>query len=335
MNVKSVLQLTRTHTAPLEIVPTVLGAALAVGEIWSIEVAMWGVLGLLYHLAGYGQNSYADWEGGYDKNDPYKQHHPLNTGVLSPKTAEILVTALFILSLAYGSILAYPSIPGGALLVTAAISGVIYNYLGKRSVFKFVFIAIAHTCIFAMPYVSLGGEISSRVFLTGCLFVFLWVVFQISISGEIKDLISKDEKNLLRDIFGHGARTYNGENDIVVIFGAGIQIYALLVKGTTLALGLFIMRMIGTQGYIYPISLFLFSVGAVAATVSLLTSGNYERQTRIRNMAFVELFTMSVFIVAFWGLIGTVAVVTLMVGSLIWVLTFNRLEWGTWLSPEV
>lgn len=195
---RSYLRLTRAHTVPLEAVPTLMGAALAAGTVWSIDVALWCVAGILYHLAGYGHNSVSDWKRGYDKNDPYKQHHPLNRGTISPDVAKSLVGWLLVITVIYAAALAYPDPQALSALALGVIFGVLYNTHGKVTELKFIYISIAHTSMFVAPYLALGGDPSWSPFMFGLIFVFLWVVFQISVSGELKD-ITQDESNLLKE----------------------------------------------------------------------------------------------------------------------------------------
>lgn len=331
---KEYLQLTRAHTIPLEAVPAAIGASLAVGEFWSTSVLLWIIAGALYHLTGYGQNSYSDWKSGFDREDRHKQHHPLNSGAISPKRAKWTVYSLFALTAIYVAYLVYPSPLGYAVMATGVISGVIYNYLGKRTVFKFVFISLAHTSMFVLPYISLGGEIRDLLFLSGLMYVFTWVMFQISVSGEIKDITEFDEKNFLRDGFHRGARATDVGDRYIVLFGPGAQIYSLFLKTLNMSTSLLILAVLWPS-YISTLVVVPLMFFIVAFTISMLSPGNYDRETRVRLMSIIEGGTLFVFVASYEAIIGLGAVVTLIFGSVLVVVTLNLVEWQTFVAPEV
>lgn len=346
--VKEYLRLTRAHTAPLETVPAILGALLATGGQVSIPVVLWGVYGLLYHLAGYGMNSLVDWEKGYDKNDPHKQHHPLNRGTLSPREARLLVGGLLLTGVVLGVGLAWSEPLALAFIALGAVTGVMYNVVGKVTQYKFIFISIAHTTVFIVPYLAMGGNIFDIGFRLAVLYVFLWVVFQISVSGEIKDILELDEENFLRDNLGVHIRKERfpppGEPfDDTLTFSKSTYMYSWIIKLTTLILGAYIFMVLsgGPMTRFTPVSILWFTVwgvmmiATVTFTLFLLDDGLYKRTMRINMMARVELLTMFIFIAALYPVIGLEAVVTLIAGSVLWVLEFNRIEWGTWLAPDV
>lgn len=319
------LRLTRAHTVPLEAVPAIVGAALATGTVWSLDVALWGAFGALYHLTGYGMNSYSDWKNGYDKEDEWKQHHPLNSGGISPEAAKLTVVSLLALTFAYIPLALNPSPGAVGVLVLGLASGVVYNELGKRIEGKFLFIAIAHTSVFVAPYLSLGGDID-RMFLFGAAYVFIWVTYQISVSGEVKD-ITTDEANFLKEL---GARTIDG----AVIFPDVCLIYGYILKSLNiiLAIGLILL---GDQNMW---SLFVVAIlGALSLWLNeeLLKTDIYCRMTRIENMSTIEMFTLVIFCISYTSTLGAQAVGAIILGSGVWVILGNRYIWGTWVAPRV
>jgi len=331
MGYKAYLKLTRAHTAPLEAVPVALGAVLAIGSLADPRVAMWTFFGVLYHLSGYGMNSLADWVGGYDKNDENKQHHPLNTGELTKRQAYISVKTLLVATVVYGVWMASDSLLAVVVLFIGASCGVLYNYTGKRTVFKPVPITIAHTTVFIIPYLSLGGEIVSPAFLFSVIFVFMWVFFQIAVSGEVKDLTQMDESNLLR---------HSGMVDIlddIVIISQHLRDLAYLSK---IVMGLVVSVVFVEVGGRGNVAIFAgvlitaLTLVLVSLSSCLLKSGTFNRGDRVNCMAKIELATIALFSVGFIPLIGAgyLLVVSL---TLLWVATFNYLEWGTVIKPDV
>lgn len=319
------LRLTRAHTVPLEAVPAVIGAGLAHGTVWSTEVALWGVFGVLYHLAGYGMNSYTDWKNGYDKEDKWKQHHPLNSGGLSPQMAKSVVYSLLGLTVAYGLFLVYPSLAGMFALGTAVVAGVAYNELGKETRWKFLLISYAHTSVFVVPYLSISQRLTPA-FLLGSLYVFVWVAYQISVSGEVKDMTS-DEANFLKEM---GAKMI----DVVAYFPARCVIYGYALKTFNILVAIVIVLYLGAD----TLSLFVISIIGVLTlwlNTELLRSDIYDRHARIENMSMIEMFTLVIFCLSYVNVLGKVAVWSVIGAACIWVLAGNRVVWGTWVAPKV
>lgn len=346
MEIRPYLQLTRAHTAPLETVPALVGAALAKGTLWDIEVALWGIFGVLYHLTGYGMNSYLDWKKGYDKEDSHKQHHPLNSGALSPSQGKIAVQILFLVTFVYAVVMTNPSILGYIILVSGVLAGVAYNIYGKTTIYKFLPISWAHTTVFIVPYVASGGSITSVPFLLGVLYVFLWVVFQISVSGEIKDIMEFQEANFLREILDVRVHTHANTEGGLVDFGTFSQTYTIGVKGLNLlaiapvylmlaGVPLFSWEGVGLMAIGAILLLMGLSMMVVGQVVFLIQSGDYIRGYRVRSMAVIELLTLAIFSVAYAPAMGLPAVVTLIGGSILWVIAGNKIEWGTILAPDV
>jgi len=342
--VRTYLQLTRAHTAPLETVPAILGALLATGGQITFAVVGWAIFGLLYHLAGYGMNSVVDWQKGYDKLDRKKSHHPLNRGALTLNRAYLFVGGLFVLLLALGVGLAWGEYLALAIMALGAIMGVTYNLAGKITTLKFIPISIAHTTVFIIPYVALGGDIFRYDFRLVTLYIFLWVVFQISVSGEIKDVQQRDESNFLRDTLGirMEKRLNHLPDEDYIFFSSRAVNYSLALKFSTLMIGAIIYLFISgdiirfTEENILWLAVWgLMMIPTAAFTVMLVRSGIYYRSWRINMMARIELLTMFILIASLTPAIGLGAVVTLIVVSLVWVLALNRIEWGTWLAPDV
>lgn len=335
-SIKSLLRLTRAHTAPLEIIPAVVGATLAIGEFWSIDVLIWGVFGLAYHLTGYGQNSLVDYKNGYDKDDPNKSHHPLNTGELSVSTASHAVTLLIIYTIIYLIAAIFLTASSFyAVLIALAVSilmvyaGMEYNYEGKTTILKPVPISIAHTCVFVLPYVTMAEPILTSELIGGTLVVSLWVFFQIGISGEIKDLEQEDETNILRETFG----LYVEDGLILSKSKHGDMNFlasCYVIRGLMYIFWAFLL---------YPDVKYL-AFGVVAlyiidfATTTSLAWQSYNRENKLRLMAGIEIMSLSLLSLSAYP-VNIYAAPALILGALLWVFVLNYIEWGTILAPDV
>lgn len=323
--VRKWLQLTRAHTAPLESVPAWIGAAMATGDIWSVTSLLWASFGLMYHLTGYGYNSYSDWRNGHDKGDKYKRHHPLNTGELSPGGARNAIIIMAVITA-----LIPPVLSGFDPKVIMAegvmvMFGSLYNEMGKETPFKFIYISIAHSFVFIIPYLSVVGRVDT-IGAIMMAYVFLWVAFQISVSGEVKDF-TQPEQNFLK-LLGSGISAGG------VYFSDRARRYTFALKGLQVIIGTIGVYML-SESVSYSAAYFLLSgLYGIGPAHDLVSSGPFNRYSRIRYMSIVEAFSLLGFILIAAPLIGWDAVV-LFIGSMIWLVTMNYIEWGTLLSPKV
>ena len=327
------LQLTRAHTVPLEAIPAGVGAALAVGGVLNWSVLAWILAGMMYHLAGYGMNSVTDWEGGYDKNDPHKQHHPLNTGELTLEKAKLTIKVLFAVTAVYVAVISASEPIAWVVCATGVGFGVAYNKVGKRTVFKPVLISIAHTSLFVAAYVSSGG--SSQILLASTtIFVFVWVMFQIAISGEIKDLLVMDEYNLLRE--GALLRIIEIGDDKDVKPSNTMRFLVMALTMTKVFLATLIFMALGGGLYSEGAAI-LVAVSAITTIYSmkLIEPGPYNRKERVRLMSVVEMTTLGMFVFSTVPELGVWWASQLFTLSIGWVMLFNRIQWGSTIAPDV
>lgn len=327
------LRLTRAHTVPLEAVPALLGAALAEGGMWKESVALWTIAGVLYHLAGYGHNSVEDWINGFDKDDPNKQHHPLNRGTISPIRAKYFVQILVIFTVMYVLWLAYPDPRAVGVLVLGLVTGLAYNIVGKLTKFKFILISAAHTSIFVIPYLAQGGRVNSLIFALGTFYMFIWIVFQISVSGEIKDF-AQDESNFLKSL-GSGVEAIPDQTvDTYIHISKYAKHYAYSLKILTIFTAFTIASALNSNIIILLI-LLVGSLILINLTTTMLESGYWDRTSRVAQMSLIEMMTASLFVASLWTVIGPIGAVMVIVSSIAWALLGNRILWGSLIGPRV
>jgi hypothetical protein len=327
------LRLTRAHTTPLEAVPAFVGAYLGSGSI-TLGVIGWTVYGVLYHLAGYGMNSYTDWVGGYDKDDQNKQHHPLNTGEISQSAAKRTVVGLFILTGAVAVWLSAESTPALIVLASGVAAGLTYNLAGKEDIKKPLYISHAHATVFAVPYLAIGGS-NPEVLVAGYLMVFFWVVFQIGISGEVKDLPAanqSDEKNILDEKLGCSF------DDVTGLMGSNIskEAYEVSLLLRVLTVLVFVVGAYIFSDFIGFLVVVTVGVMTLKTTVSLMTAADsmYDRGECLSKMATIEIQSLVMFLFAFRAELEELAIVATLVSGVV-VLSLNKYLWGTWLAPDV
>ena len=335
---KEYLQLGRLHTAPLETVPAIVGAALATGTLFHEAVLIWGVYGFFYHVAGYSHNSCTDYQIGGDADDPNKQHHPLNDGRLDYETAMGYV-ALLMLGLALYSMTAISymqegglAILLGALVVAQILFGVGYNLLNNVTDFKFILITISHTLVFVVSYLASGGPLN-WVFLSLTVFVVMWVTFQISVSGEIKD-IRVDEHNFMARL-GTRVHEHTSLGDDRLYPSTSAIVWAIFIQ-LIMASALLPIVVENSQSHMGNMMALLFLYFSMVYLGSrIIDTGKYNRNKRVSNMAYVELLALSIFVLAASPYIQEGIILGLIPLSLSWVVVFNNIQWDTGVRPDV
>lgn len=320
------LQLTRAHTVPLEAVPAVIGSALAVGTLYHPSVLIWGVYGVLYHLAGYGMNSYVDWRKGFDRNDDNKSHHPLNSGDMAEGEAKFVVRILFISTALWAVVFASSSLSAVVVLGFGVVCGVSYNYYGKTTALKPALISVAHTTVFSVPYLASGGSITDLEFILGSVYVLMWVFFQIAISGEMKDL-ETDEVNLLKR-WGLAKHLFNVSIPWKILWASAVFKFLSFIP-------LFVLVYIYGSNPALIFIMMLLSVLAILFTENMLTGSFYIREEKLRDMALIEMVMVFGLITATIPVISVLGGLALITTSVLWVMSFNYIEWGTYVSPKV
>lgn len=324
----------RAHTAILETPMAVLGASVALGTIFHWDMVYWIVFGVAYHFIGYGMNSYADWIKGYDKNDPHKQHHPLNTGEISPTQARHVIFGLLVLYIVYALWLGDFSIVAGVGVAFMLAAGVSYNYFGKITKHKYILIAVVHTMVFVYPYITYTTQYNIVVVLGAAAF-FIHHVYQIAISGDIKD-IEQDESSLIRSW---------GADVVTLANNARVMKLGLKVKYVSVVL---VFLEIGLAAAIYAITisrypyrtLFILPIGLTAIWmlrehVKLTADQPYRRNESISIMSRKELAGFSMMAAAFIPLIGVLGFLAIIAASLAYFLPISKFMWGNWLRPDV
>lgn len=332
------LRLARLHTAPLETVPAIIGASVATGSLLNTTVGIWAVYGFFYHVAGYSHNSCTDYELGGDKLDGNKQHHPLNTGELEYETAMGYV-ALLMIGLALYSMTAISYMQSGPIAVVLAAAvvvqilfGVGYNLLNNTTDFKFVLITISHTLVFVISYVASGGAFT-WVFGVLTVFMVLWVTFQISVSGEIKDILVDEYNFMHRMGVRVHERTSIGGDRLYPSNGAIVWSMAihLSMAGALLPIVLYNVQenrvVMGVMSILYFVMVYLGS--------RIIDNGDYNRDKRVSTMAYVELLALSIFVLAAYPYIHERVTLTLIPLSVAWVVVFNNIQWDTSMRPDV
>ncbi len=344
MAVRDWLQLFRSHTSPLEITICVLGAALAHGTVFHIDVLLLGLFGWLYHNIGYGQNSVEDYARGFDRKDPHKAHHPLQRGLIDVNGARKAVSVLMAATFGYALYLAYPSALAITVLVFAVLMGLVYNFWGKRMKGKFLPIALAHSMLFPFSYLAAGGHFSYRslglfnpdqgsVMVLFFVFFLIQIVYQILIEGDLKDMdmIKEGEASLL-DVLGVKLEGGRFTSPFRARFFSGL----LKIINCTVAI-LIILSFYETHNppLVPTIALILFSIMVITLDGRLMAAREFDHSETLKDMALMEIATVFMAVAAIMPMIGGLGAALIILFDIVYFALMNRYLWGTTIKPKV
>lgn len=323
------LQVFRAQTAPATIILVLVPYLLGGGTLFTFDALVIAILALLFHWFSFGHNSLMDTVAGYDLRDKQKSHHALVRGSISLESAHTVIhTGLFILTLT-GIYLALKgtgnptlAIAWFAIFITA---GHAYNDgLSKVTIWSFVPITICFTAFglyaFYIPAIKL-----TELMVCVAVYFAITLLFQISVSGELKDITEK-EANLLRYL---GARLSNNRIEL-----GKAKYYAWLVKLVNLGVGCYIIYNFGFN----RLSITLFALLAVLAIYfchELTKDRNWDRNKTLVHMALEEIATIYIIPLILMPFIGLVASATLMLFGIVYFVIYNFFLWGTFLRPQV
>jgi len=329
------LRLFRAHTAMLEAPLAVLGAGLALGSFWKPIMVFWLFFGIMYHFVGYGMNSYVDWKKGFDKDDPRKQHHPLNTGEIEKESAKRAILIGLLVLILYGLALGGFGVIAFASMIVMLLSGVTYNYLGKYTTLKFIPIAVVHTMVFVYPYILYEGSLielndTNIVFGFMACGYFIHHVFQIMISGDIKDL-DRDEASFIKVLGSEVKKTIQGPwlyLGMPVVYIAFVLVIAQIVTSVTA-----IYYIAGLSGYVFIASILAFWM--LYEADKLMKVGHFRREKRVVHMSRKELAGYMLIHSAAAPVLGYLAFAATVGFMFIYLFGMSKFLWGNWVKPEV
>lgn len=294
-----------------------------------LEVVAVAAFALLVHYASFGHNSLMDFVGGYDKTDPGKVHHPLNTGVIQIGTAHLVIHWMLIFSavVAVGLVFWMSPAPVYALvfMIGWLAFGFAYNDgLSKQS--KTGCFAITGSMVSVAGFAwFLSHEAMTEVGALFLTYTYFAIMYQIAWSGFIKEMAQWEPSNVLHWM---GARLKRTEDELILLLGPA-ACFGTYLKFFGLATGMILVATVWS-----PVEGTIAGILAVVALYLLsgtIQDRKYERQRELQTMSLMEIATIFLPILPMLGVAkGSV----LMLATLAYFVLMNRLLWGGW-YPKV
>jgi len=326
MKAKAWLEFLRIHTVALTGSILVLGYVIAGGNLFSLKSLMWFLFGLAFHALGFSHNNLMDIR--FDIYDAHKQHFPLVRGDIDYFTAsEFNRYGLCILAM-LGAIMTRLKPIALLLLFVCMTAGFTYNWICKKSLWAPVPITICFGLLIGVPFFTYRDTASPLILAAlgyGC--AQIWA--QIAVLGYAKD-IGSDRVNLLREL---GLELVGNK---LVYRSKRPMLFALMSKAPWMAAFLVAVLLFAENPPWVGVVVGGLWAGACLSLAQTILPGPWKRGGVLRYCALCEIFTYFAFVVALYGVLGTIGVLVMVSLPLAWYLIWVRVYWGTWrVGPKV
>lgn len=312
--VRGWLQLLRPHSIALTLPLAIIGIALTHPTIISTYSIFWGLYSIFWGFTGNIHNAVADYN--LDKNDLYKKHFPLVSGVITLRSAKI-VTYSMLLSLWILGVLGCNLDPKYSLLVTFGIAaGLSYNLTSKT----FGASALLAGLSFPVPFLLAAHDTSNLI-----IFVYAYLVIQFmlqnGLSGGYKDLQS-DSSNMVKAL---GVSIRNGIIQQTLACG-------LFSFGTRIAMFILII-LIAVQKTFVPFVMIPFTI-LVILVLAQSTAIKYSKKRFMLYFAFIEMASYYMLVTTITPMLDSMEMLFLFLFPIISYIIFNKISWGSTLVPK-
>ena len=196
--------------------------AIANNELSFSRLALLFTIGILTHIFGFVQNDYYDIE--IDGKSKYVSSRPLITGHISKKTAFVIFTSSFIISLILAILFLFSFVSFSVLLFSFLCMG-LYNKYSKLFFGMEYILSIGIFTLGMFGALTVSNNISSLAIIVSALGFIQWL-FSVGISANLKD-VEFDSKLGIRTtptVFGVHA------SDIKLVIPLSFHLYAFTLK---------------------------------------------------------------------------------------------------------
>jgi len=337
MSFKRVLIHSRIHTASLTIPVAMIGYILS-GRVDVLSLTLIAVIALLFHGVGFSWNNIFDYS--YDRMDKNKTHFPIISGDIDYKrtvNATIIATVITLLI----AIITDGNIISDAMFIVAIVFGFIYNIYNKRTLIATVYISLSFASIPVYAYffrwsdllhIIGNAPINYTPLIPTFMFIFsfLTMMFQISVSGYLKDM-EVPQKNLL---IWMGGRVQDN-----VLHSSPLMIAYSIITRLLPVVSVLVFIPLLHFNLIFVILFLVLEGVTVYLTIMMLQSVTYDRKRELKRMSMIEIINYFSYVFITASLVTRhimLQYITFMIlFPVIWFIVMNRIMWGTDLYPNV
>jgi len=316
----TILSFTRIHTASLTMPVLMIAALLSDQSL--LHVFIFAVYALFFHMFGFSLNNIMDYR--YDMTDPYKKHFPQVAGEINMRHALYADIAGIILTFLLGAwIVSFSELPVIFLLI-AFTAGVLYNAVNKISIAGPPLISLSFSML--IPYVMLEGSASIWVCVFYTLFAFITMMYQIGVSGYVKDA-EVQQYNLMAKLGMHLIAKQ-------IIFTTANRIYAWILRMGVYISGLLLL--IAVHFSIPDLLLYtLFQAMVMYSSRDMLKNNAWQRPWFLKAMSGIEILNYISLVFLLTTAYGIYWAAFLIAFPMVWFIAMNHAFYGTTMAPNV
>jgi hypothetical protein len=266
-----------------------------------------------------------DWVAGYDKRDPAKLHHPLNTGDITAGQAHFVIHWMLVGCSVFAMLLVWWMSPAPvyalAFLIGWIVFGFAYNNgLSKES--KTGCFAITGSMVSVAGFAwFLSHETMNEIGALFLVFTYFAIMYQISWSGFIKEMKEREPSNVLQWM---GARVEKHDGEEWLLLGCS-SCYGVYLKFFGLAVGAIMIAKLWdpVTGVIAGVFLML----AIVLMTNTMMDRKYCRPRELQQMSLMEICTIFLPVLPMLGLLPGLCI---LLATVTYFVAMNRLLWGCW-----
>ncbi|MGA1822221.1 MAG: UbiA family prenyltransferase [Thermoplasmatota archaeon] len=330
-----ILRLFRIHTAAATASIATIAVLAAGSDLITALLIFAGCV--LNHAWGFSLNEIGDLE--VDRRSSDLSHKPIVSGAIGIRSAWIYSMSALVLSfiLILGSAVysGTPIIYPAVFLITAVVSGFIYDLRGKRFpsdifVSAWIFFLVLACSTSTVRFEELPLAVWAVVFISP-----IQLLFNNSVEGGIKDLDHDREAGAKTMALSLGCRWEDGKRHLsgsFIIWGMALRV-AFVISAVV-----FTYIISEQEGFGYWLVLTVGTIGAVifAHSLTFLRSEMDEsRRDLIKRFSIQEILSFAVSILIVIAAVGIIPGIAIFLLTMMWFVLFNRLLFRTGISPKV
>ena len=309
-------------------------SAIVNGEFSFQHLAILYVIGILAHIFGFAQNDYFDLK--IDSKSKYVAKRPIVTGKISQKTAMIIFSSSFVLSLILSIVFVFSLYSFLVLLITFFLF-TLYNKYSKRF-FGMEYVLGAGVFTFGIfGALTVSNNVSSFAIIISAVGFMQWL-FSVGISANLKD-VEFDTKQGTRttpSVFGVKAV----DKKLLIpnsfwIYAFSLKIIHILIVALPFILGYTSIFIYGLP--IPGISFLIISIILLYLTFKILTTPMSKRDNMLINAGLQEGHALLLILVVLLDLfvenISILVFLWLIVLFMVWPLFWLRILYGEKMIP--
>jgi 4-hydroxybenzoate polyprenyltransferase len=314
----------RIHTVALSAMFYISGYMAAGNGLFTPGAAVWWLAATLWHATAFAHNNLFDYY--VDRDDPHKSQLPHCDKNFGPTLVGDLTFVMGLAAMGFIIWLAANDL-ARIFFAISVVFGILYNKTSKWHMSSILTAALCYFFIPLVPYTASGGNLNNPVIWLMAWWAFAQIVPQNAWLGNLKDY-HYDKTNWFQRTTRHyrWLALYKLQQAVV------IALLFVYVPGSMAVKALVVL----------PLTILMF-IGTVYTSIWMYQEAMTQRSRKSDDVDWVvpkicgyhEMLMMLMWCTLLSPLIGWVNMFVLFLLAMFWYFGFNRLYWGTFLTPKV